>query len=156
MTTTATKVNTKWETKHIQEVTSNIVASTWMAAHQVISKLDQKAQQEFHNLVRDHKITHYKSLNVKTPMDLVRAIAETEHNVYGSDIEISGDANKATLKYNSCGMWSACEKLGKMTADQEKAMSEQCTSTMTQVAKEFGFKFEPKMDKDTYEMTFSK
>jgi hypothetical protein len=156
MTTTATKVNTKWETKHVQEVTSNLVASTWLAAHQVISKLDQKAQQEFHNLLREHKINHYKSLNVKTPMDLVRAIAETDHNVFGSDIEISGDANKATLKYNSCGMWNACQKLGKFTPEQETKMGEQCSSTWTQIAKEFGFKYEPKMEKDSYEMTFSK
>jgi hypothetical protein len=156
MSITTTKVTTKWDAKKTAEVTSHIVASTWLSAFEVISKLDQKAQQEFHNLTTQHKLNHYKQMNIKNPMDLVRAIGETEHNVYGSDIEISGDENKATLKYNSCGMWNASQKLGKFTPEQEQKMGEQCVSTWSQIAKEFGFKYEPKMEKDSYEMTFSK
>lgn len=158
MTTTATKVNTKWDSKKTAEVTSNIVAATWLAAWEVISKLDEKAQQHFHDALRQQKLNHYKTMNIKTPLDLVRAVAETEHNVYGSEIEISGDEKKATLKYNSCGMWEASKKIsgGKFTPEQEQKMGEQCQSSWNKIAKEFGFTFEPKMEKDSYEMTFSK
>lgn len=156
MTTTATKVETKWETKKVQEATTQMFAGLFLSAHEVISKLGGKAQEEFEQLLLKHKIEHYKKLGVKTPIELVKAIAETEHNVFGSQIEISGDEKRATLKYNSCGLWEASKKLGKFTPEQEKEKGERCAASMTQLAKEFGFNFEPKFTDDNYEMTFSK
>jgi len=158
MPVTTTKVTTKWDHAKTTETASRIVASSWLAAWEVISKLDQKVQDEYHRLTRQHKLDYYKSLNIKTPLDLVRAIAETEHNIFGSEIEISGDEKKANLKYNSCGVWNASQKLstGKFSPEEEQKMGEQCQATWGQIAKEFGFNFEPKMTKDSYEMTFSK
>jgi hypothetical protein len=156
MTATVTKVETKWDTKKTQEVTSNAFAAIFIAANEVLAKAGDKAHEEFTTILRQHKISHYKQLGVKTPLDLVRIIAETEHNMFGSEVEISGDDNKATLKYVSCGMWNATQKLGKFTPEQEKLMGEKCSDNWTKIASEFGFKYEPKMEKDSYEMTFSK
>jgi hypothetical protein len=156
MTATVTKVQTKWETKKIQEVTSNAFASVFLAANEVLGKIGGTAHEEFETIVREHRVNHYKQLGVKTPLDLVRIIAESEHNLFGSEVEISGDENKATLKYISCAMWDATQKLGKFTPEQEKLMGEKCSANWTKIASEFGFKYEPKMEKDSYEMTFSK
>ncbi len=156
MTTTATKVETKWETKKTQEVTSHMFAAVYHAANEVLSKLGTKAQDEFDTLVLKQKAEHYKKLGVKTPLELVKAIAEHDHNVFGSKIEISGDDKKATLKFNSCGMWEASQKIAKLTPEQEKIQGERCTNNMAHFAKEFGFNFEPKHSDDSYEMTFSK
>ncbi|HEY9773706.1 MAG TPA: hypothetical protein V6C81_07835 [Planktothrix sp.] len=157
-TTTPTKVTTKWDSKKIAETTSHLVAGTWLAAFEVLSKLDKKAVEEFHKLTTQHKLSFYKNLNIKTPMELVRAIAEHDHNLFGSEIEISGDENKATLKYNTCGVWQASEKLGakNFSPEQQKLMGDQCAQSWNTIAKEFGFNFEPKMTQDSYEMTFSK
>lgn len=158
MTTTTTKVTTKWDAKKVAETNANILAATWLSAYEVISKLDQKAVQEFSDKLTEHKLSHYKSLNIKTPMDLVKAIGETEHNVFGSEMEIFGDDKKATLKYLSCGMWAASEKLckNKFSAEEEQRMGEQCAASWTKIGQEFGFKFEPKMSKESWELTFSK
>ena len=156
MTTTVTKVDKKWEAKKIQETSTSMFAHVFVAVEHVLSKVDSKVREEYETMIRQHKINHFKTLGVKTPIDLVRAIAETEHNLFGSEIEISGDEHKATLKYNSCGMWNQMQKVAKFTPEQEKAMGEHCTESWTKIAKEFGFKFEPKMTDNSYEMTFSK
>jgi len=156
MTTTATKIETKWDAKKIQHATTAAFASVHLAAHQVFAKLDAKVREEFEALLRQSRIHHFKEIGVKTPLDLVRAIAESEHNLFGSDIEISGDDQKATLKYNSCAIWNHMQKQGKFTPEQEKAMGEQCIANWTAIAKEFGFKLEPNKGQETFEMTFSK
>jgi hypothetical protein len=156
MTTTATKVNTKWNLEKTQQTTARLISSMYVSAFQTLAKYGEKAHEEFDTVLRQHKIDHYKQMGVKTPLDLVKAIAETDHNVFGSDIEISGDDKKATLKYNSCGMWEAMQKLHKFTPEQEEKMGAQCASSWTHIAKEFGFNYEPKHEKDTYAMTFSK
>ena len=158
MPATTTKVTTKWDHAKTTETASRIVASSWLSAWEVISKLDQKVQDEYHKLTRQHKLDYYKSQNIKTPYDLVRTIAETEYNLYGSEIEISGDEKRANLKYNTCGVWNASQKLstGKFSPEEEQKMGEQCQATWALIAKEFGLNFEPKMTKDSYEMTFSK
>lgn len=155
-TSTLTKVNTKWDQKRTQQTSAYIVASTFVAAFEVLSKFGPKALEEFDTLLRKSKIEHYKALGVKTPIELVRAISDSEHNVFGSEIEISGDDRHAVLKYNSCGLWSEMQKQGKFTAEQEKIMGEQCVASWTQIAREFGLKYEAKCGEDMYEMHFSK
>ena len=156
MTTTATKVTTKWDTKKTQETTANMIASLYMSAYKALATAGEKAHEEFNTILLQHKIDHYKHLGVKNPWELVQAMAETDHNLFGSEIELTGDQNKATITYKTCGMWNACQKLGKMTPEQETKMGEQCAANTAKMAKEFGFNFEPHMDKDTWAMTFSK
>lgn len=156
MTTTVSKVDTKWETKKTQEENARIVAAIYLSAFETLSKYGEKAHEEFEASIRKFKIDNYKAHGVKTPLDLVRAIAETEFNVFGSQIEISGDEKKATLKYNSCGMWEATQKLHKFTAEQEEKMGKTCQASYTKIAEAFGLKFESDMSNDSYQMTFSK
>jgi hypothetical protein len=156
MTTTVSKVDEKWETKKVQEESARIVAVIYRSAFETLSNYGPKALEEFETTVRKYKIEHYKTLGVRTPLDLVRAIAETEHNVFGSQIEICGDDMNAVLRYNSCGMWEATQKLQKMTVEQREMMTANCKSSYTRIAGEFGFRFESQMDHDSYTMTFSR
>jgi hypothetical protein len=156
MSTTATKVQTKWDAKKIQDATAHMFASMFVASFETISKVSPKALEEWQTIMRNHKIEHYKKIGVKTPMELAKAIAETDHNLFGSELEISGDDNKATIKYNKCAMWEATQKIAKFNEAQQKQMGESCQGSWAIIAKEFGFKVEPKMTEDTYEMTFSK
>lgn len=155
MTTTATKVNTKWETKRTQELNAHVFSSLLVSAYQTLSKYGEKAHQEFDALVLQHKIDHYKQMQVKTAYDLVKAIAESEHNLFGSEVEISGDDKKASLKFLNCAVWTAMQKLHKPTPEQEAKMGEQCTQNWTKIADAFGLKYENKHEKDTYEMIFT-
>jgi hypothetical protein len=155
-TNTLTKVDTKWETKKIQEKTAHIVAVLNLAAFEVLSKVSPESVAEFQSIVRKHKIEAYKAQGVKTPLQLVKAMAETEHNLFGSVIEISGDEHKAVLKYDHCAIWEAMEKVGKFTPEQQEKMGKNFQNCAALTAKELGMTGVTVMDKDTCIVTFTK
>jgi len=151
-----TVVEPKWNTTQIQEQVTRIYSTQMMTAQQVLAKYGEQAMEEFSNAMRANKINYYRSLNVTTPIELVKAMSEFETNVFGSKIEIWGDDKSATLKYIQCGMWNALKTHGKLNAQQEEQMGakfEQCMSAMTH---ELGFKMETKFEGESCTMTFSK
>src|ERR1700733_15195823 len=99
--TTATKVDKKWETKKVQERTANVMAGMLVSAFQALGKAGKEAHEEFHKLMTQQKVSHFKSLNIKTPLELAHAIGEQDHNLFGSELEVTGDDKKATVKWNS-------------------------------------------------------
>jgi hypothetical protein len=154
--TTAIKIDKKWDTKKVQETTSNVIAGMMVSAFQALGKAGQEAHEEFHKLMTQQKLNHYKKLNIKTPLDLAHAIGEQDHNLFGSEIEVTGDEKKATVTWNSCGVWEACEKLHKFTPEQQEKMGQQCMSSWKTIADDFGFKFEPSTNKEVHAVSFSK
>lgn len=150
MTTTLTKktVETTWTPKQIQERATEMMAMQWMTAYGILCKHGETASKEFDTQLRRFKAEHYKKMGVKTPLDLVKAVAEFEANVFGSKIEIWGDEKEAHLSYNACGMWEAMKKLGQMTKEQEQKMEGQFEHCVTEFAKEFGFTATLKMEGD--------
>ncbi len=159
-TTTPTKklVEATWTTKQIQEAAAAMAANMCFSAKSVLTKHgDQALLAEYENTVRQGKIKHYKTLGVKTPMDLVKAMAETETNVFGSQIEISGDDHAATLNYIQCAMWNQMEKLmGKMTPEQEEKAGASFQNCVMETGKAFGLKTDVKMGEKACTITFTK
>ena len=102
------------------------------------------------------KTEYYRNLGVKTPLDLIKAIAESESNIFGSAIEIWGEDNKASLTYNACGMWNAMQKLQKLTPEMEEKMGNHFETCIHNLAKEFGFKAEVKFEEPCCTLTISK
>ena len=151
-----TVVEPKWNTTQIQEQVTRVYGLQFMTALQILAKYGEEAQKEFGTAMREHKLNYYKSLNVKTPIELVKAMSEFEANVFGSKIEIWGDEKSATLKYNSCAMWNAMQKHGKMTQQQEEQMGSKWEQCMQSLSDELGFKLETKFEGECCTMTFSK
>jgi hypothetical protein len=159
MTTTTlnkTTIETTWTAQKIQEETARVLAMQWMTAYQLLSKAGEQYAQEFETTLRQNKVEQYKKLGVKTPIDLVKAMAEFEANLFGSKIEIFGDESKACLTYNQCGMWNAMQKMGKMTPEQEEKMGHHFQNCVSNLAKEFGFKGEVKFEEPCATVTFTK
>lgn len=157
--TTATKqlIESKWTNVQIQKETARVVASQWMAAYGVICKQGEAAIKEFDTANRTEKVAYFKALKVTTPMELVKAMAEHEANVFGSKIEIWGDEKQAHLSYQSCGMWNALKEHGHMTKEQEAMMGKQMETCTSEFAKEFGFKGETKIEGENCAvLTFTK
>ena len=97
--TTATKqiIESKWNTQKIHEETARLLASQWMAAYGVICKHGEEAIKEFETVKRQEKVAYFKALKVTTPIELVKAMAEFEANVFGSKIEIWGDEKEDSM-----------------------------------------------------------
>ena len=157
--TTATKqiIESKWSTKQIHEETARLLASQWMAAYGVICKHGEEAIKEFETVKRQEKVAYFKALKVTTPIELVKAMAEFEANVFGSKIEIWGDEKEASMSYKTCGMWEALKKYGHMNKEQEEKMGAQFENCTSLFAKEFGFKGETKFEgENCVTLTFTK
>jgi len=122
----------------------------------VLCKHGEELTKEFQTAMLHNKVEHFKKLEVKTPIELVKAMAEFEANVFGSKIEIWGDEKSAHMQYNACGMWNAMKKFGKMEPKQEEMMGTQFATCMTNLAKEFGFKGETKMEGEIALVSFTK
>ncbi|CAN5211895.1 hypothetical protein BH10CYA1_BH10CYA1_43630 [soil metagenome] len=159
-TTTPTKnlVEATWTVKQIQEAAAAMAANMCFSAKSVLMKHgDMNLLNEYETTVRHGKIEHYKALGVKTPIELVKAMAETETNVFGSQIEIMGDDKSATLNYVSCAMWNQMEKMmGKMTPEQQEKASASFQNCAMETAKAFDLKADVKMGEKACTITFTK
>lgn len=151
-----TPVEAKWNVQKLQEEAARVVAGNCLAAHQVLSKYGEQAVKEYQTVARNYKINYLKSLGVKTPVEIAKALAEVEANVFGSKIEIVGDDKTASLTYNSCGMWNAIQQVGKMTPEQEAKMGEGYSSCMQDLGRELGLKVNVEMGEKTCVVTFTK
>lgn len=151
-----TPVEAKWNVQKIQEEASRAFAIHNMITMELLAKQGEKAILEFQDKLHKHQLEHFKSLGVKTPIDLVKAKAEFETNVFGSKIEIEGDDQSARLIYKQCAMWNAMQKYGKMTHEQMEKAGHNFENCVSNFAKEWGFKGEINMDGDICTVTFSK
>jgi len=150
-------VEPKWNTTKIQEEVARTHSMLYLTAMNFVAKHGgEKGVEEFQTEMRNHKVEHYKKLGVKTPLDLVKAMAEFEVNVFGSKVEISGDDHKAELKYNSCAMWNAMKTFGHLNTQQEEQMGRSFDMCMQNLAKEFGFKGESKFEGEVCVLSFTK
>ena len=151
-----TPVEAKWTIPQIQQEASRAFATNCMAAMQIISKHGEPAVKEYQDLIHKFQLEHLKSKGVKNPLELAKAKAEFETNVFGSKIDVEGDENRAVIIYNSCAMWEAMKKFGNLTPEKEEKMGQNFSQCVQGFAKEFGFKGEVKMEGETCSITFSK
>jgi hypothetical protein len=140
-------VEAKWTTVKMQEEFARVMAQNTMTTMGVVCKHGEELTKELQTAMLHNKVEHFKALNVKTPMDMIKAMSEFEVNMFGSKVEVWGDEKAAHMQYNSCGMWNAMKKVG-MAPKQEEQMGNAKTECMTNVAKEFGFKYEMKTEGD--------
>ena len=157
-TATLTKhtVEAKWNTAKMQEEFGRVMATNMMTTMGVVCKHGEELTKELQAAMMANKVEHFKHLGVHNPMDLVKHMAEFEANMFGSKIEIWGDEKVAHMQYNMCGMWNAMKNSGKMDAKHEEKMGAQFQTCTQNLAKEFGFTADIKMEGETCVMTFTK
>ncbi|HEY9868664.1 MAG TPA: hypothetical protein V6D08_05820 [Candidatus Obscuribacterales bacterium] len=151
-----TPVQIKWPIEKVQEGAARALANHLRAAQTVLAKYGPEVWDEYDRLVLKDKLEYYKSVGVKTPIELVKAMAEFESNVFGSKIQIVGDDKKASLTYDSCGIYNAMQKFGTLTPEQEEKIGSYFERCVSNLAKEFGFKGEVKFEEPCAIVTFTK
>jgi len=151
------QIKPTWNTDKLHEMYSTITASNMLAAMSVLGKHGEEAMKEYKSATRKPMVEYYKKLGVKTPIEVIKAKAELEANIFGSVTEIWGDANEAHLTYIKCGMWDAMKKCGGMGCGESEAkMKEGFESCVKEFANEFGLKGEVKMEGEKATITLKK
>lgn len=135
-----TKITADWTKEKLQEVTSKSIVNNYIAVSKLFEKLTPELRLETRKMMADMKVDYYKSLNVKTPMDLAKAMAEFDANVFGSKIIINGEENKVAIEFESCGCWTQMQKHSCFTPELGASLGECFQISIDLITKEFGFK----------------
>lgn len=151
------QVKPTWTPERLHEMYSHMVANNFMVAMNVLSKHGEEAVHQFKTESRKPMMEYYKRMGVKTPIEILRAKAELETNIFGSVTEVWGNEQEAHLTYIKCGMWDAMKKCGGMgCADSQAKMMEGFETCVREFAHEFGFKGEVKVEGEKATITIKK
>lgn len=134
------KVTPNWTKEKLQEVSSQAMVNNYIAVTKLFEKISPELRHDFRKTMASMKVEHYKSLNVKTPMDLAKAMAEFDANVFGSQMIVSGDENKAEIEFESCGCWELMQKHSCFTEDLGASLGECFQTSIDLICMEMGFK----------------
>ena len=147
-----TEIKTTWEISKIQKLTAKAFTNNMMATMGILKKHGEETMKEFQAASRAPMITYYKELGVKTPIELAKAKAEYETNVFGSKIEILGDEKEAQVKYLNCAIWDNMKSC--LNKEQEQEMGTCFAACISAFAEEFGFTGEVKFDNEIATVIF--
>jgi len=149
-----TPIEIKWPVNKVQEQAARVLAHQMLAAQTVLSKYGPEAFEQFDKQILTSKVEYYKSIGIKSPIDLVRAMGEFESNLFGSKVEIWGDDKQASLTYDSCGILNAMKP--KLTPEMEEKIGSYFERCVENLGREFGFKGEVKFEEPSATVTFIK
>lgn len=153
-----TLVEGTWTTEQKQEKTATLFAATNMNVMKVLEKHGHDAIKEFQTAMNNQKHEYLTKAGVKTPIALVKHLAEFETNLFGSKIEITGDEHTASMTYLHCGMWEAMQKTCNMTEEKACEMGKGWEACLNETATKLGMKAKLEMgaDKKMPTITFTK
>lgn len=156
--TTATKTAIKptWTQEKLQEVTSNAIINNYMGISKLFEKLSPELRHEFRVTMAEMKADYYKSLNVKTPLEMATAMAEFDTNVFGSKVVVVGDENKASIEFENCACWEKMQKHACFTPAIGESLGECFGTSVKLIAEKLGMKGEVVMTETSAVVHFSK
>ncbi len=133
-----TVVEPSWTRIKVQEEASSAVTGQMFATTRILAsaapELLSQIRQEWSKL----RVEYFRAQGVRTPLDLVRAWAEYDANMFGSTLRYWGDEKQAHVEYNHCACWSVLEHL--TSAESEQASMSTGWAQITQMlATQFGF-----------------
>lgn len=115
-----------------------------MTTTKVLEKRSPEALTELRQALATMKVEYFKHQGVKTPVELVKAMAELETNMFGSKMKFWGDEKQASVEYEVCGCYNAMKDVLKLNETEQETMGKVWATMIEVMAKEFGFKGETK------------
>jgi hypothetical protein len=145
MTTTLqkTEIKTTWTIPQIQDTVSLAMMRNMTASFKVVEKAGPQVLKDWYQAITANRVESLKAAGVKTPLELVTAMAEFETNVFGSKIKVYGDEKQASLEYEVCACFNAMQKCG-MSQTELEHMGKNCAENTNHLAEAFGFTGEMK------------
>ena len=148
-------VEATWKLRRLQEELCKGAAHQYVHTVSLLRKCAPDAIREFNAVFIANK-TYFKHIGVESPGQLVRALAEIETNAFGGKMLVSGDEEKASIRYEYCAEWIAIEELSNMTWGERVNLAEHFVYAMHDLAHHFGFSAEVLLDGGVPTVTFSR
>lgn len=159
MTTSFQKQQIKqtWDVKKLQDCATKMVAEKIAGRLKCIEKHPGKEIEEMEKASAHLRSETMKKCGVKTPMDLVKHLAEFEVNMFGTQASIGGEEKNAVLYNEKPTVWLEAKKLIHLTKAQEETLQHHYCQWMEHLAQGFGFKADVEVanDGNSSQITFS-
>lgn len=131
-------VEPTWTRNKVQEEASAALTGHLLVTTKLLTSAAPSVLSQWRQELAMLKVDQFRAQGVRTPIQLVRAWAEYETNLFGSQLRYWGDDKQAHVEYLQCACWSALEHLTGNQADQD-AMSQGWAEITQILAREFGF-----------------
>jgi predicted RNA-binding protein Jag len=132
-------VKPQWTLGQVRHEAARMAAGTIVARMKMMEKVSPAQIKRFVKVSAKEKAKFFKSCGVKSPLDLVKFMAEHEVNMFGAKARIAGDENQALLINEKPTVWLEAKRLAAMNEKQEKAMTRQYETWMKELGSALGF-----------------
>jgi hypothetical protein len=140
---TATKpqmIKQSWDVKRMQEEATKMVSHKIAARIRFLKKHSGKEIDEMEKVSAHVYADSLKDRGVKTPMDLVKYLAEYEVNMFGAGASIGGDDQCAVLINQKSAVWLATLQANDFSEEQIETMQDHFSGWMKHLGHGLGFK----------------
>lgn len=116
---TWTKVEATWNTDRVRKEAGRLIfdykMAIWLALQdqpEILEKLQEVLYGEF--------VKQLQAEGIKTPIDLVRYLAELTANLFGGTVSIIGDTSEASLAFDDIPGWDQIKEKFEFDSSEEK------------------------------------
>lgn len=144
-----------WQTSKVQTEVLKSVATIYASLEKTLSKTSPEIVAEVNKIVLINK-GYYENQPIKTPIDLVNAIAEYTANVLGIKVAIAGEPNKASVVFEGGTLANQLAAINSVPPNQVPALVEYFKNGLADLGAQFGFKSEITTAQPDFIVTFIK
>lgn len=116
---TWTKVEATWDLARIRKEAGRLITDYKMAIWLVLQN-EPEILEKLQAILYGQFVDQLKADGVKTPMDLVRYLAELTVNLVGGTASISGDDNEASIAFDHIPGWDQTKDKLELDSSEQK------------------------------------
>lgn len=151
-------IRPSWPVEKIQEVNTKMKASHVVARIKLMDDAGEEAIEKMRTKTAAAVAEMFKEHGVKTPLDLVKHLAEKEANLFGAEVAIAGDEKEATLINKKPVVWLAVQEMKALSKEQEEKATKLWREWLSDLGRDLGMKVDVQTTPDhkSARITFKK
>jgi hypothetical protein len=149
-------VQANWPIERIQQEITKMIAGKIVTRLKLVESGAEDVVEKFGRMSAEQLAETLRHNGVKTPLQLVKYMAEHQANLFAAKVEYGGDENNATLFIENPTVWLEVKKIAPMSPEQEKLMQKHYENWKRHLAKSMGFESQVEIRDNTCTVTFSK
>lgn len=155
ITTNKKPVAPNWQTAQVQTEVVKSVATIYASLETVLAKASPEIAAEAAKIVLINK-GYYANLPIKSPLDLVNAVAEYTANVLGIKVAIVGDADKPLIIFEGGTLANKLAAVISLAPSQVPTLIDYFKKGFGELGAQFGYKTEITSAEPDFIVSFSK
>jgi hypothetical protein len=148
-------VSANWQTSKVQAEVLKSIATLYASLETILPPANPELIAEVKKIVLINK-GYYAGLPIKTPIELISAIAEYATNVLGIKVAIVDDINKASIVFEGGTLVNKLAGINNLAPGEVKPLVDYFKSGLVELGTQFGFKTDITAAEPDFIVTFIK